>query len=384
MKKSYCACLFAVLVMVVSVPTTASGGSFREDLSTCKLPNDLTTFPQRDTQLADRTGGYIFKFSGATFVLNPFETEGERPESIEELFRRMREEKTGDLMYSSLNGGTLVAVSGRVSDLGQGYLHEFGERKLQRPARVWGEKEKNAAGKGTPGAIEGVAEGNCYHVETAEGRFALVRLVAKGDRSALIQWVYQPDGSRAYDMPKGETVEIQSTTRPQSPSKADLLEQAALLRATETHMENRRKFIESLIEMAQPGREPLLRTHAIRTLGEIRAKEAVPMLVSMVDFLGQGGASFTLTIDNLHPCVPALVDIGVPCTSAAIQELREPTTGPERRERCQQLLLVVLSRLYGEAAAKVILTEAITKVDTETQREKLEKALEALPHVQNW
>jgi hypothetical protein len=194
------------LAIVLTVGAFCIGGTFghsaeilKEDLSGCKLPHGEDFLPDRNAPK-----GYIFRFSDQTLGRNPFEMEGKRPASLNELFERMRTEGTGDLMYSPLNEGTFVAVSGKMTDLGAHFLYEFHERDLLPPSQVWGEKEKSGAGKGTPGAIEGLKEGHCYLVETVDGKLALVRLLRRQSRSSLVQWVYQPSGSRKFAIPKGE------------------------------------------------------------------------------------------------------------------------------------------------------------------------------------
>jgi hypothetical protein len=192
--------LFAISIL--AAPALAAELS-KEDLSACKLPHGEVVLPSRNS--AEGAKGYIFRFSDGRFALGPFRVDGTRPGSLQEMFERMRKERTGDIMFSPLNGGTLVAISGRISDLGAGFLHEFGGKKLSRPAPVVGQKERTGKGEGTPGAIEEITEGHCYLVETTDGKFTLLRYLQKQPAGGLVQYVLQPDGSLKFDVPKEVT-----------------------------------------------------------------------------------------------------------------------------------------------------------------------------------
>jgi len=172
-----------------------------EDLSSCPLPSGTTEIPQRNSPRAGRENEYIFKFSNGRLMSESPMKGNKIVLSATEILKTIRDQSVGDLLYAPNNGGTFIAISGRMADVGEGYLYSFGEKELVRPSEVVGRKENKA---GIPGAIEGVFEGHCYFVETVDGKFALIRLISQGDRTAKIQWVYQPDGSRAFNIPQGK------------------------------------------------------------------------------------------------------------------------------------------------------------------------------------
>ena len=117
--------------MVLALAGQASLGAelSKEDLSKCRLPHGELVLPSRGSPGGRR--GHILRFSDERLALDPFAVAGERPKSLKELFARMRRERTGDLMYSPLNDGTLIAVSGRIADLGRHYLYELNRKATE-------------------------------------------------------------------------------------------------------------------------------------------------------------------------------------------------------------------------------------------------------------
>jgi len=178
-----------------------AGEADREDLSACTLPTGTALIPQRDSPKAEEKGGYIFRFSDQKLSVDPLNRDRKKPKSVEDFCRAIRDEGTGDLMYSQGGGAHFIAFSGRIRDLGESLLYTFSGKELERPQQVAEVEEDKEA---IPGSVAGVAEGHSYLVETLDGKFALVRLISKEDRAAKIQWVYQPDGSRKFSIPQGK------------------------------------------------------------------------------------------------------------------------------------------------------------------------------------
>jgi len=176
----------------------------KEDLSKCPLPNGVVLLPEHGSPKAASQGGYIFTFTDQKLHLDPFTVENKRPASVQDFYGTIRQKQTGDICYSSINKGSLTAFSGRAKDLGDGFLWELGSRRLSRPEEVESKLERSGSGEGYPGVIEGLIEGHRYLVETVDRKYALLRLIGQEDRVGVFQWVYQPNGSREFPIPKGE------------------------------------------------------------------------------------------------------------------------------------------------------------------------------------
>ena len=379
-----------VLLFLVGMLTFAPRGhaATQEDLSACKLPNGLTLIPQRDSPLAFEKGGFIFKFSSERLAPNLFEAEGKKAASLAELYDRLRREETGDLAYSSLNDGTLGAISGKITDLGEHYLHELDGEAIEPPRPVWGVKERSGKGETTPGTIEGVVEGHCYFLETVNGKFAVVRLVAEQHRAALVQWVYQPDGTTRFAIPKGNISEVLTAPDVAKPpqDKVATAQWREVERQIKEHLDARSGMIEKLMSIVREGAEGMeqvaLKAAAIEALGEMRAAEATELLVGQVDFKNPFAGTRASSMEALYPCLAALTKLGKPASRAAVKAIREmhsfDVKGDEnRRLERTQLLAKVVHAVEGPEVAKFILERELVKAGPESKK-ALQEALDYL------
>lgn len=373
--------LLTVLVLTTLAVAVPAEKVYKEDLSVCKLPCGEALMPDRNTREAKK--GYILRFSDQTLNPSPFKGD---PPSAREFLKRTREEKSGDLIYSRLEGGCFVAISGRIADLGKGFLHEFSGRRLTRPKPVMSIKERSK-GEGTPGAMEELQQGHCYLAETVEGKLALVRLVQKRGDFALVQYVYQPDGSATFDIPKGKLTEV--AWRPPRPPAPPLPPAKVAGKVTDvpTLLAIRKKMIAELIGIvkkpAATPQEKEAKGNAIRALAQLRAREAVPVLIDEIEFRHPYGMVMdAITTDQFFCCVPALQAIGKPGSLAALAAIEKvQLTGPDEEKTKAKLrlrlLVRVVSRVEGRDVAEFMIQARMDKAPAEA-RPALELALEKL------
>lgn len=396
MKILYTGTAGAILGFALGLGSAAAGNPqvVQEDLSECRLPHGTTEIPEQGSPAALKAGGEILKIDGGRLTPSPWARGERKPKSIDEFVQRVRREKTGDLSYSSLNGGTLVAMSGKLNDLGKHFLYEQGAKDLARPDFVWGKEERDSTGKGMPGAIENVEVGCCYLLETVDGHFALIRMVSKQERSATVQWVLQPNGTTTFDIPKAVVVAMPDTSTeapPQlqrndaskqgvpPPMESNLpaiepLTKQPLARSLKTHLDNRRSIMQSLLEAVVDKKCTVdEKSLAIKALGEMAASESAPTLASMIDFFDSSAPSLSLTIDGSFPCVPALIRIGKPSVFACTETLTHAQS-----DRRIGLHAEVILRVEGTRCAEVLLQDMIEKVKDEGHRKNLEAVLQRI------
>lgn len=349
---------YVILLLGMVLPTALAGSALaeqaqKEDLSACKLPHGELLLPDRNARQAAR--GYVLRLADGKLNPLPFKPD-QRPRTVAGFLQRLRAAKTGDLIYSSLNNGTFIAVSGRISDLGSRFLHDLSGRKLSRPAPVMGTKERTAAGEGTPGAIEGLHDGHCYLLETVDGKFALVRVVQKRGRLALIQYVHQPDGSLSFEIPKGRLTKLTPWVKPRPFVPRPPATVPGKVTDVPTLLAIRAKMIAKLIAtVKQPAKTPqeiMAKANAIEALGKLRAREAAPVLVQEIEFRDPYALSDATTIAASFPCVPALQAVGKPGSLAALAgvekvRLDEPKDKLTKAKFRLRLLVMVIAGVEG-------------------------------------
>lgn len=377
---------------------SASGAAVpREDLSACELPHGTVELAEEGSPLALRQRGYIFNFETERLMRDPWDEAGERAPSMQAYVQRIRDRKTGDMAYSSLNDGTLVAMSGRIRDLGRHFLYEFDGKKLKRPGEVWGTEQRDSTGKSMPGAIEGVEEGRCYIVETVTGKYALVRLIEKKGRSAIIDWVYQPSGKRLFEIPRGEITERPPGGRvapfekgrlakPRAVPIISVINEQRTEEAAATHLANRKALTESLVKiLGSPDETRWTKALSVRSLGEMRAVGAAPLLASIIDaHLPTSQAVLEADRNVIFGCVRALIKIGKPGAAACLEEIVKLT--PEDREKPfkEKLLCLVIVRVEGEKIARILLEDRKEKATEPEQIENLQRAIDLIDKVKSW
>lgn len=368
-----------------------------EDLSGCKLPNGIVVLPTKGSALA-RKRGSIFSFEANK--LSPRPRMKGRKYTAQDLIQAIGAAKAGDIEYFAVERGGFIVISGRIVDLGKRYLYEFDGRKFPRPKAYVGKED----GEAVPGMLAGLqkSNGHCYLIETADHKYVIFRLISQGNRSARIQWVYQPDGSRTFSVPRGAvivdksvTAGVRSVDAAQGGLSIATLDMRDFAKATETHLENRTKIVKLTIKLiSSRGANLSNRRIAAILLGQLRAVEGAPVLAAHInDNLAL--RSLEITVQNSNVCVGALIQIGIPGAIAALCQIEndiasEPPKQSDTRlwidrlELRRNLLSLVVLKVYGEKLAKVVLEDRIKEAKDPKAKEAFKKALESFSRIRNW
>jgi hypothetical protein len=123
------------------------------------------------------------------------------------------------------------------------------------------------------------------------------------------------------------------------------------------------QVVDKLIaELGDANAAPMARACAATTLSELRAENAVPLLIKMIDFQatwpGRGGASAMW--NGRYPCAAALRGIGTPAFEAALAAC-QTEDDPLRRS----LLVPIVYGVGHVEVARLRLTELLDKSDDE-------------------
>jgi hypothetical protein len=186
--------------VLAAAPVSKAAVPYVEDLSGCSLPNGIVSLPAAGAKTD------LLKVSSGTLVALPAASDG-TPYTGEALLIHIRAGKLADLRYLpevNGNGGTFWAISGRISDLGGRYLSQAAAMNASAPMEI------PATSRGPAGMHPGLAEGHTYLVQTTDDHFALVRILEKTADRVVIQYVYQPSGTVAFDVPESDKLAFQS------------------------------------------------------------------------------------------------------------------------------------------------------------------------------
>ncbi len=359
----------SVLACVFLASDVFAGGEMqKEDLSACKLPHGELVIPDRNAPAGRE--GYILRFSDGKLNPSPWKA-GEKPGSTAGFLARIAAEKTGDFIYSSINSGSLISVSGRAADLGEKLLYELSGRTFERPKPVASKEERSGSGQATPGVIDGIQDGHCYLIETPGGKCALVRVVQKRGRLALIQYVYQPSGAIRFDIPKGDITQV--PPQPGSVSTVPLPPVSIPGKATDTKtlLVFRQQMISRLIDVVKrPAKTPqeiMAKSEAVLNLGQLRANEAAPVLVKEISFRNPLAVMSESSIEGMYPAIGGLVSIGKPGSLASLAAIGQTQLGKEGEEAIKAKLRLHLLALVIRGVEGVDVGEFMVK-------SKMEKA----------
>jgi len=399
--------LAAVLVigrLTLAGPAPSTHVEYVEDLSRSELPHGITVLPVRGSPRAKQLGGYIFRFRDASFGVSPLDgKEGGEPDPLA-IRAAILEEKVGDLYYVGPIEKGLLAWSGRIEEVGWGFLLHLDGKELRRPVLVGEHADAGGGAKRRcPGHLDRVRLDGRYLVETLDGRYALLRIVEMAPTFVVIQWVCQPSRARVFPIPKWRRVKYQPrataaerlgydaprpTPTPRPPAPAPPEPRPALEdfpAGTTRHLADREKLIKILMEIVadRDGRAShLARGYAAEALGLMRAVEAAPLLASVID----AHLSHSQTPrDPIRPAmgspygaVLALVDIGKPGAAACLDALCK--LSPEERPRSSKpgLLTSVIRRVEGKRGAELLLRERLAQTEDPKARGNLEHALSLL------
>lgn len=113
---------------------------------------------------------------------------------------------------------------------------------------------------------------------------------------------------------------------------------------------------------------------AIASLGVLRAKEAVPLLIENITFSSREFIKDLPSLDQLYPSVSALINIAGRSTSdALLDRLEEPASEIQTR-----LLMHVLSQIETEQFARLKIAQRRDKLSDSKKKKKLTQLLNSL------
>ena len=164
---------------------------------------------------------------------------------------------------------------------------------------------------------------------------------------------------------------------------ADTLVLADINLATTTHLAKRKALITSLVDKLNGKVHKSIKARAVQTLGQIRAVEAVPDLISYITVpfpLSAKPLPDEVVVDNTFDAVPALVNIGKPAATACLDGIA--SLGPGQESRAKLYLLVVL-RVEGEKVTRFLLQEKLENATNEMAASNYKEAIESIEDVKS-
>lgn len=388
-----------------------------EYLSECKLKHGIVELPHPGSPKSVQAKGYIFNFTEKQLAIDPLTLEDKEPNSFEEFRQAIIEAKTGDLYFKS--GGddlVLMAVSGRIENLGTKFFYELSGKTLAEPKEAVYTEE----GEKLAGILVDVRVGNCYLMSTLEGDLVLFRLISLADdkRSCTIQWVKNAPNAKMFEIPKGPIVQAKKSPGrdrniqnqvsgsydipavPEFP--VDPIEWYKKLdnfqKSIDVHTTNRARLIQVLIDILKKPYDPKAgktarnvslgqKRSAIRALAELRAAEAAVVLARNITTpVGFEIFASADTVDNAYGYVPALVKIGKPGAAACIEVIAHLSSSMSEAERSlrEKLLCLVILRVEGKDIAPLLLEQRKAETSDAEQIANLDRAIGMLDEVVSW
>ena len=120
---------------------------------------------------------------------------------------------------------------------------------------------------------------------------------------------------------------------------------------------------------------------ALTTLGELRAVEAAPLLAKMIFYRIPDDSAINPTfIDTMFGCVSTLVKIGKPGAVECLKRIVNFTDEDWKNEMDPTLLVLVVLRLEGEKATRVLFEDYKASFTNEQQIKNMEKAIILIDH----
>ena len=115
-------------------------------------------------------------------------------------------------------------------------------------------------------------------------------------------------------------------------------------------------------------------TTSILLLGKLRSQESVPLLVEHLTFeVFYKDTKRPQTVEDRHPCVRALIEIGVPSVDLVVDKAKK--SQDEKVIRCSS---TVLRGVFGEDIAKAYVERRIARDSGASEKEGLLRILKAL------
>jgi hypothetical protein len=366
-----------------------------EDMNSCKLPNGIQELLKRGSPKAMNLKGFIFNFVTKKLDIDPLtKQDKEVGASYKEIRDAIIAAKTGDIVFDSVESHSLVAISGRIKNLGKHYLYDFNKMKMTVPDEVFQTEE----GETAPGVLTNVNIGECFLMTTLDGELVLLRLIGVDNdrRCCTIQWVKANKGSNTFEIPKGKLIQPQEDRS--SGGQITLSDEVkSFQNRIAIYSNNRKQLVEYCLSVLSKRKYSIdtlkdLNVHvetnlAIRTLGEIRAEESTGLLAKLIDIPFQSmNSSYEDTVDTLYGCVWALVKIGKPSAAACLKEIINLTPAEwDNKDKIKpKLLLLVILRVEGENFTKQILEDFKNSLTDKQQVENLDKAISLMSEVKSW
>lgn len=149
--------------------------------------------------------------------------------------------------------------------------------------------------------------------------------------------------------------------------------------AAERILSNRQAVIKALIAIAEEEttkakswtQGPSVLTTVLVLLGELRAEEAVPVLIANLS--PHPGQEAKIDESGYSPAVEALIRIGIPAAKQILVELRKELD-PQRLQAC----CMVLERIYTAPVASVVVTHEADGEKRTVESARLRKVLEVI------
>jgi len=388
--------LSLILTGYCAAAQSAAGEVPIEDLSSCTLSHGTAELPKDGSPKARKLNGYIFNFKEKRLAFDPFVLQNKEPGSFKEFRDAVIAGKAGDIYFESVGKDLfLLALSGRIKSLGKHFLFEFDGRELAEPEETFYVEDDEQI----PGVLPGIRLGDCYLMTTVDGQLVLFRIISVDEdgRACAIQWIERALGAKTFDIPKSPI--IQPKRKPEADERERIGEPPIVVetveywkriedmeKATQRYLANRKATIQRLMNILKSGvnearhATPL----AVQVLGKMRAAEAAPLLVSIIDTHIPYGVQDSITIEGTFSCVPALVRIGKPAAGACLDAIANLTPAERERPFKEKLLCYVILHVEGENIARLLLEERKKSVSEEQQIENLERALALISEVKSW
>lgn len=369
----------------------------KEDLSSCKLPNGYLVLPHAKSAWESDAEAILNLADGKKHKAD-FKERGENaPKTISEMRDRLK--TFGDLLFfpsiagskpeddnGSWQGGKpgFWILSGRAKDLGRGVLSDFSGKTFERPneVRAFFDDDKRKEPDPTPGVVYGIEENHVYLVEAVNGKFALLRVVQMRltDNKVFVEFVYQPDGTRRFVIPKG----ARTTLGPATSSRSATTPEPGATGDAKVVDLNIASLLKRQAGLVKEASETLLNTKATvqdkkaaaHFLGEVRDPAGVPVLLESLAFRDPESPKEALPI-AAYPCVAALVSIDKPASLAAVKEIAGLDLQKPGMEERLKLLVEVVRGVEGEEVGAFMLRESLASAN-EAGRSVLNNSLDIL------
>ena len=152
---------------------------------------------------------------------------------------------------------------------------------------------------------------------------------------------------------------------------------AARVVAAQELREKRTSLIKCLLVIAEKqikaGELHSSKELAIELLGEFRAEEAVPLLVSEIEFEAPVKILGDLDVAAAYPAARALAKVGIPAVEEIVRRLEGPAS-----EKRMKLFATVFRLVDGDDIAVLRAELALKKAEGQQQKKNIEQLIELL------